>query len=191
MDTPEGYISGIQSGRIQPLPTYTVIDTSSHPSVSAVEPSDTRHIPPTYSKESASSSANTTPNPDEEEANPILDTTAPFRDDFDYTFGGRWPGRPLTEEERQSRERESIVRQFFTAISESKDDVIDLYMTRNLVTANTKNIDGKTPLLAAVDAKNVKVVQQLLDAGAEPDAFGVVVRYSLPLSIYIEHKQQC
>ena len=181
MDTPEGYISGIQSGRIQPLPTYTAIDTSSLPPVSAVEPSDTRHIPPLYTKKVASSSSRPTPNSDDEETDLILPTSAPSQpSDYRYLYG-ICPPAGLTEEEQRSIERESIVRQFFAAIAESQADAVDLYLTRNLVTANTKNDFGKTPLLAAVDTKNVKIVQQLLDAGAEPDAFGIVVHSTPPL----------
>jgi ankyrin repeat protein len=71
---------------------------------------------------------------------------------------------------------ESSARALFVAIENGQDDVIAILIERNLVTANTKNQDGKTPLLAAVATRNVRIVQELVDFGAEPDAFGVEVR---------------
>jgi hypothetical protein len=74
-----------------------------------------------------------------------------------------------------TRVRQTIVRGFFNAISSEQDEAIALFINNNLVTANTTMEGGKTPLLAAVATKNVRIVKQLLDYGAEPDAFGVEV----------------
>ena len=51
-----------------------------------------------------------------------------------------------------------------------------LLIENHLVTVNTKMM-GMTPLLMAVSEKNVKVVQQLLELGAEPNEFGNPVSY--------------
>jgi hypothetical protein len=68
----------------------------------------------------------------------------------------------------------SIVRQFFTAIKTKGDEVVALLISSNIVTANTTNELGQTPLLAAVAAGNVRMVQELMDFGANVDMFGTV-----------------
>ena len=81
----------------------------------------------------------------------------------------------LLQEEEAAKERQNVIKGFFTGIKNEQGDVVELFISRGLVTANTVDEDGQTPLLAAVRTKNVKIVQQLLDAGAEADAFGVIV----------------
>lgn len=197
METPEGDISSIQSGRMQPLPTYSEHDdSSSQPLLSSVDPNDTRHIPPTYTEEitplpvldenSASLSTDSekedspTRNEDVRAENTITKPLPSIGDISSWT-----PENPdarlariLAEDESSreaQRQKQQIIREYFLGIKQEKPEVIDLFISRELVTANTVDEDGQTPLLAAVAMKNIKIVQQLLDHGAEPDAFGVVV----------------
>lgn len=184
MDTPEGEISAIQSGRLQPLPTYTELDNSTEPLISTVDPSDTRHIPPTYTQDTplSESKAGTSflitdelpfvPIPVPERVH--ISSSPLYHDDL---YGmPPLPDDPADDtEESRERRRQETVKSFFSAIKEGKEEVIDLFLTRNFVTANTIDAWGKTPLLAAVETRNMRTVQQLLDAGAEPDAFGVTV----------------
>jgi hypothetical protein len=69
--------------------------------------------------------------------------------------------------------QQDIVGSFFAAISTKKDEVVAMMIENNFVTANTTNSLGQTPLLAAVAAGNVRMVQELVDFGAEVDGFGV------------------
>ena len=56
----------------------------------------------------------------------------------------------------------------------------------NLVTANTTNQAGLTPLLAAIASNVMPIVTQLLALGADPNAFGVIVSVpSEPFSLLI------
>jgi ankyrin repeat protein len=67
-----------------------------------------------------------------------------------------------------------IVKSFFSAITSKSDEIVALPIENNLITANTKNGHGVTPLLAAVGVgRNVRMVQELLDFGAEVDGWGV------------------
>ena len=77
--------------------------------------------------------------------------------------------------------RQKVVRAFFHAIDNHQDDVVALFIDSKLVTASTTNADGKTPLLAAVAAQDIRIVQELIDFGADPDDFGVEVMLSFLL----------
>jgi hypothetical protein len=66
-----------------------------------------------------------------------------------------------------------IVHSFFAAVSTKNDEVVAMMIENNFVTANTTNSLGQTPLLAAVAAGSVRMVQELVDFGAEVDSFGV------------------
>lgn len=63
---------------------------------------------------------------------------------------------------------------FFAAIDQGNQEWIARLLNEGNVTANTRRGD-ETPLLRAVKMRNVHIVQQLLDAGAEPDAFACAV----------------
>jgi ankyrin repeat protein len=179
LDTPEGDISAIAAGRIQPLPTYTEEDDSlSRPLISTVDPLDTRHIPPTYEKQQSEPKISSS----SENGEPLNDQASSARNSgehndmfpiFDQDV--RMSISVHEEEDEEAKEKRNVIKGYFEAIGKEQGDVIELFLSRNLVTANTTDEDGQTPLLAAVKTKNVKIVQQLLDAGAEPDAFGVVV----------------
>jgi hypothetical protein len=79
------------------------------------------------------------------------------------------PGKQ-TEEERAIAETQ-IITHYFSAIERGQEDVIALLVKSHFVTANTKK-SGITPLLMAISRKNVKMVQLLLDLGADPNEFG-------------------
>ena len=86
------------------------------------------------------------------------------------------PRHGLGVPDELTRVQRDIVRSFFAAISTKKDEVVAMMIENNFVTANTTDSLGQTPLLAAVAAGNVRMVQELVDFGAEVDGFGVHVR---------------
>lgn len=73
-----------------------------------------------------------------------------------------------------------IVDAYFKAIKSRTDEVVALFIDSGLVTTETTNDQGRTPLLAAVEAGNVRTVQQLMDYGADVNAFGVTANFSPP-----------
>lgn len=177
LSTPEGYISDIQSGRIQALPTYQEHDDSpanSRPLISTIDPNDTRHIPPTYSEiqDPASSWVDLTPSPIQENE---TDTSKLVSQDREPVA----PEDPESINIQAEIERQCVIRGFFDAIAAEQIDATALFLDRELVTANTSTSEGLTPLLAAVATKNQRIVQLLLDSGAVPDAYGVTVRADL------------
>ncbi|KAH7363791.1 hypothetical protein BKA65DRAFT_366865, partial [Rhexocercosporidium sp. MPI-PUGE-AT-0058] len=64
----------------------------------------------------------------------------------------------------------------FAAVDQGNQEWISRLLEEGSVDANTRR-DDETPLLRAVKTRNVHIVQQLLDAGAEPDAFGCASTY--------------
>ncbi|KAF2682200.1 ankyrin [Lentithecium fluviatile CBS 122367] len=73
-----------------------------------------------------------------------------------------------------------IVKMYFDAITSKKDEVVALLIESGLVTTETTNEAGRTPLLAAVEAGNVRTVQQLMDYDAKVNAFGVTAGLPKP-----------
>ncbi|PVH76922.1 ankyrin [Cadophora sp. DSE1049] len=67
----------------------------------------------------------------------------------------------------------TVSAQLFAAIEEGNQEWLARLLSDGSVTANTKHLD-ETPLLRAVKTRNVQIVQQLLEAGAEVDEFGWV-----------------
>ncbi|CAF9908046.1 MAG: hypothetical protein HETSPECPRED_007972 [Heterodermia speciosa] len=61
---------------------------------------------------------------------------------------------------------------YFSAIQTKKDEVVALLIETGIVTANTTSRDGVTPLLAAVEAGNVRMVQELIDFDADVNTYG-------------------
>ncbi|KAF2111922.1 hypothetical protein BDV96DRAFT_602404 [Lophiotrema nucula] len=72
-----------------------------------------------------------------------------------------------------TRSRQDIVRTFFDAIKTKKDEVVAALIESGLVTTETTNEDGRTPLLAAIEAGNIRTVQQLMDFDADINAYGI------------------
>ena len=82
--------------------------------------------------------------------------------------------------------KQRIVEEFFKAIGRGEDKFVELFIQNNLVTANTTNQAGLTPLLAAIASNVMPIVTQLLALGADPNAFGVIVSVpSEPFSLLI------
>jgi hypothetical protein len=76
-----------------------------------------------------------------------------------------------------TRVKQEIVMELFRAIKREDSETIALLIQNNLVTANTRNETGGTPLLEAISTKIIHLVKELLDFAADPNAFGVIVRY--------------
>ena len=195
METPESDISAIQSGNMQPLPTYSEHDNLfSQPLLSSVDLNDTRHVPPTYTEEitplpivdensallpDSRKDLFTSDNNDSASTHPATHSSISETNAINEEEETDEAYAKILQEQETNRQKQNIIREYFLGIKQEKPDVIDLFISRGLVTANTVDEDGQTPLLAAVATKNIKIVQQLLDLGAEPDAFGVVVSTSL------------
>lgn len=93
-----------------------------------------------------------------------------------------YPDMPSYQADPLTRVKQHIVNELFNAIKREDNEAIDLLIKNNLVTANTTSEAGKTPLLEAIASKNIPLVKELLDYGADVNAFGVVVS-SLPPSL--------
>ena len=61
----------------------------------------------------------------------------------------------------------------FNAIITKKDEAVAVMIEHNLVTANTTDATGQTPLLAAVSVSKVCMAQELVDLGADVNGYGV------------------
>jgi len=72
--------------------------------------------------------------------------------------------------------KQQIVVELFRAIRREESETIALLIQNNLVTANTRSESGRTPLLEAISTKIIHIVKQLLDFGADPNAFSTAVR---------------
>lgn len=71
-----------------------------------------------------------------------------------------------------------IVTRFFLSIEAGHQDVIEFVINQGIVTPNTPSFTGGTPLLLAVKLKNIAVLRQLIDLGADVDMFGKIVSLS-------------
>lgn len=166
MDTPEGDVFAIQSGAIESLPAYVEEETALTslqafigtlpPSSSHLHPLDQATINAFIESQTVVQPGTKSNGPPE----PIMDY--PSHADINPT-------------DEVMRIREAIVTGFFDAISKGRRDVIAMFINNNLVSVETTNMFKKTPLLAAIDAKNVQIVQWLIGFGADVNAFGVEV----------------
>jgi hypothetical protein len=77
-------------------------------------------------------------------------------------------------DERDANENFHAVASFYLAIDQGEEDLVAFLIGNDIVTPNTKLVE-ETPLLRAVTKKQVRVVQTLLDLGADKDAFGCAV----------------
>jgi hypothetical protein len=165
MDTPEGDVFAIQSGAMEPLPLYVEQESelSGLQAFIAALPVPSRLYPLDRDIVNAFIESQTQVEAGPKKAgapDPIMEYPVV-------------PPRQLPDE--LTRVQQVIVIGFFDAVSKGQDKAISLFINNNLVTANTTSVWGETPLLAAVATKNVRIVQQLLDFGADPNAFSVNV----------------
>lgn len=72
----------------------------------------------------------------------------------------------------------AITRLLFRSISAGKSETISWLISQNLVSPNIIDTDGMSPLLAAVKAGRTRTIQELVDLGAEPDAYAISVGIS-------------
>ncbi|KFY98267.1 hypothetical protein V498_01532 [Pseudogymnoascus sp. VKM F-4517 (FW-2822)] len=79
-------------------------------------------------------------------------------------------------DERDANENAFAILTLFLGIDLGKEDVIAFLIENNIVTPNTKRAE-ETPLLRAVTKKNVRVVKQLLNLGADKDGLGSASQY--------------
>jgi hypothetical protein len=165
MDTPEGDVFAIQSGTMEPLPLYVEQESelSGLQALIAALPISS----PVHALDRATMNAFIESQAQVEAGPKKAGAPEPIMEYPGLLYQG-----PTDE---LLRVRQAIVTGFFNAISEGQEDAIALFINNNLVTANTTNARRKTPLLAAVETKNMRIVQELLDFGADPHAFGVVV----------------
>lgn len=164
MDTPEGDISEIQSGTMEPLPVYAEEEVPQSAlerllariAACSLDPSD-RVILDSFVESQRSPAYN---GPKKAEPPKPIDQYPP----------GSGPHLdPLT------RVKQQIVMELFSAIGRADHEDIALLINHNLVTANTTSEAGRRPLLEAINTKNISIVKELLDFGADVNAFGVVV----------------
>lgn len=83
--------------------------------------------------------------------------------------------QPLAAFDGVRRAQQTIVNAFFNAIDRNQSDVVALFIDNHLVVANTTDRWGRTPLLVAVSTGHIRMVQELIDFGADADAFAVEV----------------
>ena len=76
------------------------------------------------------------------------------------------------EEIKACKQNKKLVCAFFEAVEKKESKVVEMLIEQKYVTANTKNHRCTTALLIAVDAGNVSMVQELLDFGADVNAYG-------------------
>lgn len=164
MDSPEGDVFAIQSGTMEPLPLYVEQESELSGLQALIAALPTSRLHPL----------------DRDVLNTFVESQAQVQAGPKKAGAPEpikeYPGEPYRKStDELMAVRQAIVTGFFDAISKGQDEAIALFINNNLVTANTTIWSGTTPLLAAVATKDVGIVQELLDFGADPNAFGVEV----------------
>lgn len=72
-----------------------------------------------------------------------------------------------------TQSRQCIVITYFIAIQTKKDELVAALIENGLVTTETTDAEGRTPLLAAIEVGNIRTVQQLMDFDANVNAYGM------------------
>ena len=79
---------------------------------------------------------------------------------------------PVSNPDSRRQAEHHIVQSFFTAIESKQSEAVAMMIESKLVTPATIDRWGRTPLIAATAAGHVSMVQELVDFGADVDAFG-------------------
>ncbi|KAI0553153.1 ankyrin repeat-containing domain protein [Xylaria curta] len=101
-----------------------------------------------------------------DESSQLLNSDYPDYDAITHTWA--------RNDTRANPRHQDVIEGYFSAIKEGYHQIITDLLETNAVTTETVNGAGLTPLLAAVDAGHIETVRFLLEAGADPNAFGVV-----------------
>ena len=147
MDTPESDVSSLQSDAIEPLPFYVEREDAFRALLTRIASSANAH-------------------------RHILDE---YIENRAHKPVEHYPARSVPKRFPLTRIKQSIVNELYSAIWREDGEVVALLINNNLVTANTTSEAGGTPLLEAIGTKNVSMVKWLLDFGADPNAFGLIV----------------
>lgn len=83
--------------------------------------------------------------------------------------------RNSPEDQDSTRVKQQIVDELFNSIGREDAEAVALLIQHNLVTANTTSHRGETPLLKAISTRNIAIVKEILDLGADWHNFGTAV----------------
>ena len=88
--------------------------------------------------------------------------------------------------DRSTPARLLVIKTLFTAISGVSHDDVTQLLTQfpNYVSANSRDKQGKTVLAAAVETGNMRMVEMLINAGADVDAYSVQGEYEIQKELY-------
>ncbi|KAH7398571.1 hypothetical protein BKA66DRAFT_453399 [Pyrenochaeta sp. MPI-SDFR-AT-0127] len=153
----------------QALPQITS-HTHEHQAINSQNPDDIEQLP-LYSEETLEQRESIAElaallSGEEGQSLPILASPPPTQDFF------------LLEEQKRLKRRR-VVNAYFDAIKSGNVELVASFWGFNLVTTETTDASGKTPLLAAVEAKLTHMVRYLLDVGAGIDTYGIIATLNL------------
>ena len=77
------------------------------------------------------------------------------------------------EDDNHAAQRRHIINSYFHAITSGNVELVASFWGSKLVTMETTDATGQTPLLAAVGAQHVHMVRYLLDVGADLDTLAI------------------
>lgn len=109
-----------------------------------------------------------------------------LREDAEEDNTGGDDNESAQDEPDPEAERRNIIESYFSCIRTSNSELISAFIDGGIVTPNTKSDTGETPLVAAVRANHVRIVQQLVDYGADVNEMTEEVCLSFP-----ENTEKC
>lgn len=95
----------------------------------------------------------------------------------------------IADESPTSTRRAQVVKLYYEAITKADMQLLTAILERGLVTPETINEAGRTPLLAAVEAEKATSVRFLIDSGADTNAYGITETVK-PKSYEKKHKKK-